>query len=60
MFKLLGILLALYTVHSALRGEVYAKERAWGRTFRREDEPRTFWSIIVIYAGLSLALLFVF
>ena len=60
MFKLLGILLAVYTAYSAMRGEVYAKERAWGRHFRRADEPRMFWSIIVIYSGLSIALLTVF
>jgi len=60
LFKLLGVLLALYTLLSVLRGEVYAKDRAWGRTFRRADEPRWFWSIIVIYCGLSVALLTVF
>lgn len=60
LFKLLGLLLALYTLLSVLRGEVYAKERAWGRTFRRAEEPGWFWSIIVIYSGLSIALLTVF
>lgn len=60
MFKMLGVLLAIYTLYSALRGEVYAKERAWGRHFRRDEEPRMFWTIIVIYSGLSIALLTVF
>jgi hypothetical protein len=60
LFKLLGVLLAMYTLYSALRGEVYAKQRAWGLTFRRTEEPRWFWTVIVIYAGLSVALLTVF
>ena len=60
LFKLLGVLLAVYTVISVGRGEVYARHRAWGRTTRREEQPGWFWTIIVIYAGLSLALMTVF
>lgn len=60
LFNLLGIALAVYTLLAAGRGEVYARHRAWGRTTRRADEPRWFWTIIAIYAGLSVALLTVF
>ncbi len=60
MFKLLGALVALYTVMSAMRGEVYAKHRAWGRMIHKEEEPRYFWSVIGIYAVLSVALMFWF
>ena len=60
MFKLLGVLLALYTLYAVLLGQVYAKERAWGRHFQRNREPRMFWAIIAIYSGLSLALITVF
>ena len=60
MFKLLGALVALYTVMSAMKGEVYAKHRVWGRTIHKEEEPRYFWSVIGIYAVLSVALMFWF
>jgi hypothetical protein len=60
MFKLLGIMLAIYTMLSAVRGEVYAKHRAWGRSIRRDEEAGYFWVVIGIYSGLSLALLLVF
>lgn len=60
MFKLVGALVGLYTVVAAVKGEVYAKHRAWGRTIRKEEEPRYFWSVIGIYAAPSVALLFWF
>jgi hypothetical protein len=60
MFKLLGVLLALYTVHSAVKGAVYAKSGIWGRTIYRDESSGYFWSVIVIYAALSLALLTIF
>ncbi len=60
MFKLLGVAVAIYTLYSAQRGEVYARHRAWGRTIRRVDEPRYFWVVIGIYALLALALVTVF
>jgi uncharacterized BrkB/YihY/UPF0761 family membrane protein len=60
MFKLIGVLLALYTAYAAAQGEVYAKSRAWGRHIQRANEPRYFWVVIAIYALLALALLTVF
>jgi hypothetical protein len=60
MFKLLGVLVAAYTVISAMRGEVFAKSGVWGRTVTRADSPRDFWTIIAIYAALSVALFTVF
>jgi hypothetical protein len=60
MFRLLGVLVALYTLYSALRGEVYARFGAGGRSVNKLGEPGWFWTIIVIYTGLSLALMFVF
>jgi hypothetical protein len=62
MFKVLGVLVALYTIVAALRGEVYAKSgglRA-ARIINRQEEPRHFWVVIAIYGGLSVALLTVF
>lgn len=60
MFELLGALVAIYTVHAAVRGEVFAKHRAWGRTIRRDEQPGYFWAVIGVYALLALALVFVF
>ena len=60
MFKILGIVVALYTAYAAISGEVYAKSGPWGRTVSRVDSPQYFWTVIVIYAGLSVALLTVF
>ena len=60
MFKALGVLVALYVVYAVVQGEVYAKSGAWGRRVTRADSPEYFWVVIAIYAGLSLALIFVF
>ncbi len=60
MFTLLGILVALYTAYAVATGEVVAKHRAWGRRILRSSDPRAFWGVVVVYAGLSLALLLVF
>jgi hypothetical protein len=60
MFEMLGILLACYTVFALWRGAVFARQGPWGRLFERADEPFHYWSAIVIYAGLSLALVFYF
>lgn len=56
MFKLLGVLLAIYTVSAAVAGEVYAKSGMTGRTVSKQDSPKYFWSVIGIYAALSVAL----
>jgi hypothetical protein len=60
LFQLLGVLIAAYVVQSLIRGEVYAKSGIWGRTYQRDDNPARFWSTVVIYSMLSLALIFLF
>jgi hypothetical protein len=60
MFKLLGAVLALYTLAAVARGVVVAKAGPGARTVVRHETPRYFWSVIAIYAGLSVALLTVF
>lgn len=60
MFKFLGALVALYTVYAAVRGEVLAKAGHGARTIVRDESPRYFWCVVVIYAGLALALVFLF
>jgi type IV secretory pathway component VirB8 len=62
MFKALGIVVALYTLWSAVDGKVYARAGNWqgGRYIVKADELRYFWTVIVIYGVLSVALLTVF
>lgn len=60
MFKMLGLLVGLYTLHAALKGEVYAKNGASGRVVSRAESPEYFWVVIAIYAGLSVALVTIF
>lgn len=59
MFKVLGILVAIYTVYAVIRGDVYSKSGPNGGMVSRKDSPGYFWTMIVIYAVLSVALLFV-
>ncbi|MEO8367554.1 MAG: hypothetical protein ABI538_15275 [Pseudoxanthomonas sp.] len=60
MFKLLGVLLAVYTLYAAAKGEVVAKAGPGARTVLRSESPRYFWCVIILYAGLALALAFIF
>lgn len=60
MFELLGVLLAVYTLYAAAKGEVVAKAGPGARTVLRSESPRYFWCVIIIYAGLALALAFLF
>lgn len=60
IFKILGVLLACYAVRALTTGAVYARSGVWGRTFRREEHAWQYWSALIVYALLSLALVFVF
>ena len=60
MFKMLGLILGLYTLYAVVTGEVYAKSGTWGRTVSRAESPEYFWVVIFIYASLALALATVF
>lgn len=60
MFKVLAVLLALYVLQALATGTVYGKSGVWGRTHRRDAQPRHYWSTIGAYAVLTLALAFVF
>jgi hypothetical protein len=59
-FRALGVMVFLYTLYSSYIGEVFAKDKAWGRTIYRAEAAGQFWGIIVCYLGLSLALFFIF
>jgi hypothetical protein len=60
MFKVLGIILAVYTIYAAVSGEVYAKSGAGRRTVSRHHSPVYFWVVVAIYGALSLALATIF
>ncbi|MCC6713871.1 MAG: hypothetical protein IT496_01440 [Gammaproteobacteria bacterium] len=60
MFKTLGIAVGLYAAYAAATGSVYANSGAWGRSITRAASPRRFWTVIAIYAGVSIALLTIF
>lgn len=60
MFTLLGILVAAYAIHAAYAGEVYARSGIGGRRISREREPTYFGAVIVIYAGLGIAMITLF
>ncbi len=59
-FKGIGVLVFLYTFYCLFTGEVYAKDKASGRTVYKADEPGNYWTVIVIYFGLSIACFFFF
>jgi hypothetical protein len=60
LFRILGLILALYVVRSYVLGQVYARSGAWGREFARSTDPWGYWSAICSYSLLSLGLLFLF
>ena len=60
MFDLLGILLGAYTVYAVASGRVFAKAGAGGVTVERAERPAYFWTVVAVYAALSVALLTVF
>ncbi len=60
MFKVLGVVLACYTVHALVTGGVYAKSGLRGRVVSRADSPGHFRVVTAIYGALSLALMTLF
>jgi hypothetical protein len=57
LFKLLGVFLSTYVLYSVAAGKVVAKSGPWARVVIRDERPRYFWSVIVIYGALSFALI---
>jgi hypothetical protein len=60
MFKALGALLLVYVAYAIFRGEVYARAGVGGTTVVRSERPQYFWTVIVIYIGLAIAMITVF
>jgi hypothetical protein len=60
MFKLLGTLLSIYVVYGFADGKIYGRYRAGGRMFYREADPWLYWSTLVVYSLLAVALILFF
>jgi len=60
VFKLLGILVALYVAYAVATGQVYAKRGLWGSLCKRSERPLYYWAVVTVYSGLSVALILVF
>ena len=60
MFRIIGVLVAVYTLYALFSGRVWAKKGPGAEEILRQESPGYFWTVIVIYFGLSLALVFYF
>ena len=60
LFKTLGALVCGYVLYSLMTGAVYAKRRAWGRTFLRAEDAAGYWSALAAYVALAGMLLLLF
>ena len=60
MFIFLGIAIGMYTAFAACTGSVYARSGVGARVIVREETPWHFWSVIVCYVLLAIALVTVF
>jgi hypothetical protein len=60
MFRILGILVLGYVGYGLLTGQIYGRYHAVGRTFQRDADPWLYWSTLVVYFILAIALFFFF
>ena len=60
MFKVIGVLVAVYTIYAVFQGEVFAKSGPRGLTVTRDESGTYFWVVVMIYASLAVALIAVF
>jgi hypothetical protein len=60
MFKILGIVVLGYVAQCLYTGRTFAKSGVWGREFARDEHPFHYWSAVVAYALLAVALMTVF
>ncbi|MBL0029929.1 MAG: hypothetical protein IPO95_12985 [Rhodanobacteraceae bacterium] len=60
MFPILGCGVLAYTAFALLQGRVHAKSGWQMREIHRMSRPRYFWTVIVCYAALGIALITVF
>lgn len=63
IFKLLGLALACYVAYAVYRGGIWSTNASWRSTsvyWERSESPWEFWSSVIIYGLLSLAMMTVF
>jgi len=60
MFDLLGVAVGLYALVAVATGSVWAKSGPGARRISRDQSPHYFWVVIIIYAGLALAMILLF
>lgn len=60
LFDGIAIFVGLYTARAAMVGEVFAKSGPGGMSVERAERPGYFWTVIAIYAGLTVALFMIF
>jgi hypothetical protein len=60
LFRILGVGVAFYVAVALRSGHVYARSGLWGRDFERGGDGWRYWSAIVSYSLLSIALIFIF
>lgn len=60
VFKLIGVLFSAYVLYAVFTGSVVAKSGPGSRIVVRSQTPGYFWTVVVIYAALSVALLVYF
>ena len=60
MFRILAVLLAFYIAGCLVAGSVYGRRGAWGRRWRREEDPFGYWSAVGAYVVLAIAMFFLF
>jgi hypothetical protein len=60
LFRILGVAVAFYVAVALRSGHVYARSGPWGRDFERGSDGWRYWSAIVTYSLLGIALIFIF
>jgi hypothetical protein len=49
-----------YVGHGLVTGRTFGRYNTWGRTFQRDADPWLYWSTLVAYSVLAVALFFFF
>lgn len=57
---MLGGLVALYVVYGFFSGSVAGRSGIAWRRWEREAQPRMYWSVMIVYALLAIALITIF
>lgn len=57
MFKILGVVFTCYVLYAVVIGKVVARSGPGARVVSRDDSPAYYWTVVVIYLALCIALL---